>query len=139
MRVTTPDRSTALFRAVERGEVARVARLLAAGTDPNSLNRYGSTPLMVAALGADVAILHALVAAGADVDLQCPGGSTALMKAALWGCVDLVVALLRLGADPALTDAEGWNAAQIARARGHHGIAQLLGEWEPMREEEPAR
>lgn len=48
--------------------------------------------------------------------------------------MDLVVALLRLGADPTLQDVEGWTAAEIARARGHSGIARLLNEWQPVRE-----
>lgn len=130
MKVEVTDRPTALFRAVERGEVTRAVRLLAAGADPNGLNAQGSTPLMVAALGTNVALVHALVAAGADVDRRATDGSTALMKSALWGCVEVVVALLRLGADPTLTDAEGWTAARIARARGHRGIAQLLDEWQ---------
>lgn len=125
------DCPTALFRAVERGEVTRAVRLLAAGADPNGLNTQGSTPLMVAALGTHVDLVHALVAAGADIDRRAADGSTALMKSALWGCVEVVVALLRLGADATLADAEGWTAAAIARARGHGGIAELLDEWRP--------
>lgn len=131
MNVEGTDCPTALFRAVERGEVTRAVRLLAGGADPNGLNAQGSTPLMVAALGTNVGLVHALVAAGADVDRLAADGSTALMTSALWGCVEVVVALLRLGADPTLTDDEGWTAARIARARGHRGIAQLLDEWQP--------
>lgn len=134
MNAETTDCSTALFRAVERGEMTQAVRLLATGADPNGLNAQGSTPLMVAALGTNVALVHALVAAGADIDRRAADGSTALMKSALWGCVKVVVALLQLGADPTLTDAEGWTAARIARARGHVGIAELLDEWQPIRE-----
>lgn len=129
MTAEMPQRPVELFRAIERGDAARTARLLAVGANPNGTNGQGVTPLMVAALGAEAAILHALVAAGADVNRQAADGSTALMKAALWGRVDLVVALLRLGADPDLADAEGWTAAQTARARRHDGIAQLLAGW----------
>lgn len=121
-------RSIALLRAVERGDLAEVTRLLADRADPNGVNPQGSTLLMVAALGTNGAIVRALVAAGADVNRQAIDGSTALMKAALWGNTEIVKALLELGADPELTDAEGWTAAQIARAGGHDEIARLLTE-----------
>lgn len=86
---------------------------------------------MVAAFGTNVAMVHALVRAGARVNRQARNGSTALMKATLWGRTQMVGELLRLGADPALADAEGWTAEQIARARGHDEIVRLLGEWTP--------
>lgn len=136
MTAEAPQPPIELFRAIERGDVAGTALLLAAGANPRAPDVQGVTPLMVAALGTDVTIVHALVAAGADVDRQAADGSTALMKAALWGRVDVLVALLRLGADPSLVDAEGWTAAQTARARGHDGIAQLLAAWEPKRQRE---
>ena len=51
---------------------------------------------------------------------------TALHSAALAGHPDVVRMLLRRGADPAREDAEGRDAAILAKRVGHHECRQIL-------------
>lgn len=75
---------TALMKAcfnadLDRGFPEIVARLLAAGADPNARITYGIRPLMLAASYGEAAVCEALLAGGADVLARNDGGLTALM------------------------------------------------------------
>jgi ankyrin repeat protein len=90
-----PDAGHQLCVAAQQGDGAAVARLLAAGADPNDLVAAGkhpssgevvqSTALCVAAFGKQgdgAAMARLLLAAGADPSLAGSGGLTPLMVAA---------------------------------------------------------
>src|SRR5690606_41446974 len=77
---------TAVFPAVQSGDVSQVAAAVAAGADVHALDEEGMTPLMVAvATNAPTEVTEALLAAGADVNQQGANGMTALMYAAAQG------------------------------------------------------
>ena len=61
----------------------RAAR--ARGAQPNAANRYGVTPLFLAATNGNAAMVEALLKAGADPNATLPEGQTVLMAAARAG------------------------------------------------------
>jgi ankyrin repeat protein len=134
---------TALYRAVETGDVELVRALLARGADPN-INGMGFTPFLVAAgvspgAGAggsppSTALLDVLIQHGADVNAQVTGtrsysmrmsynpppdreGASALHGAVQAGRTDLVRYLLEKGARPDLVDANGRKPIDLLDAR----------------------
>ena len=100
--------------------------LLDAGADPNASDtKLGTTPLDRAAGYCKPEIAALLIAAGADVHWADEDGFTLLMTAADTGCESVAHLLLDAGVDPSLTS-EGNTAAEVARARGHIALADLL-------------
>ncbi len=81
---------------------------------------------MWAAMGTHLDVIDALLEAGANVNAHAFDGATALTTATLWNQPEAVRRLLARGADPEITDADGWTALAIARARGYADIAELL-------------
>lgn len=116
-----------LDEAVYREDVQAVERLLRGGAAPNQANRYGMTPLVVAARAGNAALVRRLLEAGAAVDQAIPGGETALMSAARSGSLEAVQALLRAGANPnAKEEAKGQSALVWAAAEGHADVVAAL-------------
>ena len=148
---TTADGTTTLHWAVYRGDGDLVAKLLAAGANPNVRNDYGSTPMSEAAVRGDVRILRALLAAGADVESANADGQTALMILARTSNVAAATLLLEHGAQ---VDAHEtwrrqtplmWAAAQqqpaMVRLLLQHGARvderSLVNEWSRQVTAEP--
>ena len=99
------DGSTPLALAVSNGHVAGVKLLLAAGAKVNAVNRFGWSPLILAAYNAATperaSLVPMLLEAGADPALVCEGDE----EAGGW---------------------EGKTAADLAREWGYAGTADLL-------------
>ena len=96
------DGTTALHRAVSVGDVARAESLIRAGADVNAVNRYGVTPLSLAAADGNARLVGALLKSGADprkADAALHDGRTLLMLVARTGNVDALTLLLAKGAD----------------------------------------
>jgi ankyrin repeat protein len=72
--------------------------LLDAGARAGTANRYGFTPLHLAAVTGDGAVVGALLDAGADPNAVLPEGETVLMTAARTGAPEAISALLARGA-----------------------------------------
>ncbi|WP_320670548.1 ankyrin repeat domain-containing protein [Patulibacter defluvii] len=72
--------------AVATGSEDAVARLLAAGADPDAANVHGWTALHQAGYGGQTALVERLLAAGARPDREARGaGGTPLVQALFWG------------------------------------------------------
>ena len=114
------DGTTALHWAV-RGDAVDIAlSLIRAGAAADSTNRYGVTPLILAATNGNAVVIEALMKAGADPNDAMPEGQTVLMAAARTGKVDAVKALLRGGADPNVHERRlGETALMWAAAENH--------------------
>ena len=90
----------ALIDAAYAGNVEAVKQHLAAGTDVNAWDKYGSTPLHKAALKGHKEIVGLLIAKGADVNAKDKTrGETPLHYAAINGHKELAELLIDSGAE----------------------------------------
>ena len=113
--------------AVRADNTEETRRLLRAGARPDVSNRYGVTPLALAAANGNAAILSLLIAAGADPNAPSAQHEPVLMTAARSGSVDAVRCLLDHGADVNAREPwQGETALMWAAGENHAAIAQLL-------------
>jgi len=87
--------------------VQEVARLLAAGADPNVKDLDGDAPLHIAAEQCRADIAELLFRYGADPNARDAEGRTPLHRAADESCADVAELLLDHGADPNVVDRGG--------------------------------
>ena len=123
---------TPLMAAARSCQVEIVTLLLHLGASVVSRDAYGHTPLHCA-VGSppysqqrQAACVRLLLERGAVVDALDEGGGTPLMSAAWFGGEDAVRELLRAGAKNSYRDSKGRSSADLALARGHESIAQIL-------------
>lgn len=107
-----------------------VRLLLDRGADPNQESRHAQIVVRpihsAAADGGSVEITQLLLDAGANPNVKQPGGFTPLHAAAHDCNVELVELLLARGADPQARLDDGRTPADLARERGHEGVAARL-------------
>ncbi|MEZ5399095.1 MAG: ankyrin repeat domain-containing protein [Bryobacteraceae bacterium] len=124
---TPRDSSTPLHWAVYRDDIDATRKLIAEGASVKTANRYGVTPLSLAALNGNRAMVDLLLDAGADPNTALPGGETVLMTAARTGRLDAVKTLIAHGADvKAKEEQRGQTAVMWAAAEGHASVAAEL-------------
>ena len=126
--VTTPeaDGTTPLHRAIYAGDVRQVRGLLQAGARPDAANRYGLTPLALAASAGSAEFVALLVESGATVraaDAALRDGQTTLMLAARAGNVGAVDVLLKHGAEPNVAERRTGTTALMWAALDDRGDA----------------
>jgi uncharacterized protein len=116
--------SVDFFRAVNVDNADAVARMLAAGLDPNQLDPRGQPALMVALQGESLKVAKVLLdAKGIRIDVRNRAGETPLMMAALKAEVDLAAALVDHGA---AVRKDGWSPLHYAATGGSAAIVRLL-------------
>jgi ankyrin repeat protein len=116
-----PDGTTALHWAVRANDLDAAQRLLRAGANPDAANRYGVTPLSLAAENASAPLLQTLLEAGAH-----PSGAI-LMTAARTGNAEVVRMLLARGADANARESSlGETALMWAAAENHPEAVRAL-------------
>ncbi|PAW77778.1 MAG: hypothetical protein B9S27_08050 [Opitutia bacterium Tous-C8FEB] len=121
------DGTTALHWAARHDDLETGRALLAAGADANATNRYGLTPLALAAMNGSGAFVELLLAAGADPERAQPGGETPLLTAARAGRIEAVNALLaRRARVDAVIEGSGQTALHWAAHEGHARVVQAL-------------
>jgi len=122
--------SVGLHMAVLTGNLDAVRGHVAAGSDLNARDAFGSTPLMVAATFGRAEAARTLIEGGADLDLTSAEGGTALHTAAFLGRTEIVEALVEAGANKYLRDNAG-NTPQASVAAPFddvRGIYDLLAQ-----------
>ena len=125
--VNSADGTTPLHLAVHDNDLAKVNKLLAAGADAKSANRYGITPLFLACENASPAIIERLLKAGADPNSVSTEGETALMTVARTGVVAAAKVLLDHGAKvDAREEWHGQTALMWAVDEQHPAMAKEL-------------
>ena len=102
-----------------------VKQHLAAGTDVNTKDAIGATPLHWAASEGRKEVAELLIAKGADVN-ESSGGETPLHEAALFGHKEIVELLITAGADVNAKKDNGKTPLDLAIRRHHHETADLL-------------
>ena len=109
-----PDIS--IYNAANDGNIEAVQQHLAAGTDVNAKNDFGSTPLIAAAHEGHKEIVELLIAKGADVDAMNEAEVTSLHYSALEGHKEITKLLLAKGADLNAKDNGGATPLDYANA-----------------------
>lgn len=107
--------TTTIHEAVFMGNAKAVQQHIAAGSDLNEKDDYGSTPLMIALTFDRTAVAQLLIEAGVDLEVRSADGSTALHSAALFGRKALVKALLEAGADTEARNNYGSTALEVTQ------------------------
>lgn len=116
-----------LADAVQANSEEAVAALLAKGANPNAANRYGITPLWLAATNGSAVVTRMLLKAGADAKAKLPHGETTLMTAARTGEPETIKLLIEAGADPNASEtSQGETALMWAAAENHPEAIRTL-------------
>jgi CubicO group peptidase (beta-lactamase class C family) len=97
-RPATPP-AVSLHVAALQGNIDAVRQHIAAGTDLNEKDAFGSTPLIIAATFGRAEVAKALIEAGAALEITSSEGSTPLHVAAFFCRTEIVKALLESGAN----------------------------------------
>jgi len=87
------------YEAAVGGHSKSISRLIAEGADVDSLDRYGQTALMLAALRGREDVVRVLLANGADMNMTAKYRLSALMLAEINRREDIARMLVDAGAD----------------------------------------
>ena len=106
-------------------EARIVAMLLDAGADSTARDRFGSTPLIVAAASGSVLVVKELLRHRSAAELSINVSTywednTAIGYAAFNGFVEIARVLLDAGADPSVKNRKGLDAMDLARTPTPH-------------------
>jgi ankyrin repeat protein len=122
-----PDGTTALHWAVRQDDLETADLLINAGANVKAANRFGATPLSLAATNGNAAVIEKLLKTGEDANaVVSESGDTILMLAARTGKPDAVAVLLNHGADVNKTNATGQTALMWAAAERNSAAVQVL-------------
>jgi ankyrin repeat protein len=116
----------ALLAAAEKGDTAKVEKLLNGGADINARGKYGQTALQIAILHDHVKLAALLIERGADVNAADKEGGTPLATAAMASDLASVERLIKAGAEVNRADKEGVTPLMWAANRGSKAIVKLL-------------
>ena len=116
-----------LHRAAHTGDLAKIARLVAAGFDLNARDTRGRTPAHVAAYASHDDALRALSMAGANMNALEGQAYDVVTIAAVDDDPELMSLAIELGNDPGLTTSPYEGTALIAAAHlGHVEVVRRL-------------
>jgi ankyrin repeat protein len=124
--VPAPDGTTALHRAVSVNDVHTSEGLVRAGADVNAVNRYGVTPLSLAAGNGNARLLALLIESGASpktADASLREGRTLLMLAARTGSAEAVKLLAAQGGAVNAVESRTGTTALMWAASGNRADA----------------
>uniref|UniRef100_A0A8C4SB91 Fibronectin type III and ankyrin repeat domains 1 n=1 Tax=Erpetoichthys calabaricus TaxID=27687 RepID=A0A8C4SB91_ERPCA len=116
-----------LHQAINVNDEEAVVQVLQSGTvNVDVPDKFGFTPLMVAAQKGYSRLVNILVEYGADINLKNGSGKTCLMLACFAGHLDIVKFLRTSGADWETCDRTGSTAMHWAADGGHINVIRFL-------------
>lgn len=116
---------SALHIVVARRDAVWIQFLTAKGANPNTRDKKGVSPLMLASSLGFIEGLQALLDAGARVDDANDAGETALISAVHRRDTNMMRVLLKAGANPDRADNSGRSARDYARLEGSSLLAEI--------------
>jgi ankyrin repeat protein len=122
------DGRSPLHAAAHANDAARVAELVAAGTDVNLQDKLGFTPLHLAAQEYALSAAKLLLDAGAEVDVANMHGNSALFVATFnsRGRGEMIRLLREHGADPERVNRHGQTPRGLAELIGNYDVKQFF-------------
>ncbi|MFZ5628043.1 MAG: ankyrin repeat domain-containing protein [Spirochaetota bacterium] len=115
-----------MLRAIAANNVTEFVRAMDDSADPNYTDKFGNTPLLVAAAYGNAEILQTLMDLKANVHAADADGYTALFYAAQENHVRIIDLLLAAGAEVNAQSRFGFSPLHIAAARGQRQAVQRL-------------
>jgi len=116
-----------IHQATYDGLIERVERMVRRGTDINSKDSYGQTPLHIASAQGYNLDMLTLINLGADIDAQDNQGRTPMMHAAADGYANAVTLLVSRRANVNIKDVDGMRAFEWSHAGGNADLTNFLG------------
>lgn len=124
--LSAQTQTTPLHQAVVSGDRIAVQRVIRSGGDVNAANRYGVTPLLLAAQRGRGDLIELLLKAGASVTIaeaRLPEGQTLLMHAARTGDIASLKGLIAAGSNVNARETRTGTTAAIWAATGNRAEA----------------
>ncbi|MCB0804410.1 MAG: ankyrin repeat domain-containing protein [Bacteroidales bacterium] len=123
---TYTDPEFELLDAASRGDTAKIKAFLEIGTDVNTVNWDGVTPLMYAAQAGHLPAVEMLIDEGANINAKPYNQINALMGAVIAGHAYVVDTLILNGAYIETRNLDGLTPLMYAAAYNYEVIADLL-------------
>lgn len=117
-----------IFTAIRSIDYTSINVLLSDGTDIDTVDHQGNTPLMIAAKVGNLRILDIILSHEPKINKQNNKGKTALMIASEAGLTQFARKLIDHGADPSIKNNKGNTAMSLASKFGHKHIVTLFQE-----------
>ena len=115
-----------LYSACRDEKTAEAKRLIAQGAPVNWQNQYGQAPLHNASACGYTKIVTLLLDNKCNLNVTDKSGDTPLILAAYYTKMDIVRALVEAGCDITIRGDKNKTAAELAKQRGHHALAEYL-------------
>ncbi|XWS71697.1 hypothetical protein CRYUN_Cryun03dG0161000 [Craigia yunnanensis] len=123
-QTTIYDRQSALHIAAANGQIEILAMLLEKSVNPDVVNRYKQTPLMLAAMHGKISCMNKLIEAGANILMfDSLHGRTCLHYAAYYGHSDCLQAILSAAQSSPV--AVSWGYTRFVNIRDARGATPL--------------
>jgi ankyrin repeat protein len=116
---------SALHLVTARRDDVWIRFLVAKGANPNTRDKKGVTPLVIASQLGFIEGVQALIEAGARVDEANDAGETPLMSAVHRRDITMMRILLKAGADPERSDNSGRSARDYAALDDSTLVAEI--------------